>query len=258
MLNRLIVIFLAYIMYGCTSEVISSDGIEDSMVLPKKVVSGWSASGSLTAGKGVTLQTPEFEKAGNYTVQFDVQLNNGVVLLSDPVQLRAEISWFVEGNSVQRIVDVGNGVSVSGMAQKITVKVYNDSTIVLGGSVTELAVVSILVVEGIRPAVEKPPTYLLNRATIAPNASTTITLPADVGATSVLVNISPTVIGTAIGAYDVLVEQVGDTGGTPVLSSYDPRQESWMPIAVGTKAFKISTSAAAPSLVATTILGVDG
>ena len=249
------ILFLACILVGCTYD--TSDVGEDDM----SVFQQRAKFGNLTPGAGgkVNFQLAHFldpntgkPDPGAYTLQFGI---------SDPntpggpfrVEAKAEINWAVGGNSVRRVVDCVNGMTITGVAEGVSVNIY-DVSFVGGGSPLPYQV-TVQVTKGVRPNVGKPPIYSLPIDILPPNSSASKDLPDNIGATSVMVTVAPVTVGAAIGAYDVIVaQQYG--GGT--LNAYDPRQTDFNPLVPATKSIAIVSSAAAANMYYKIILGIDG
>ncbi len=221
---------------------------------------GFSSFGHLRPGLqgGEVKLQPGNMLQGNYTVQFGITDPNVALAIGNRVLLRAQIDWFVGGSSLRRIIDVGDGVSISGTADQVNVKVFDASTITSPAAVKDVDVF-IQVAKGTRPAEERPPIYSMPSETLGPAVtSVVVPIPANIGAISSMVAVRPNTDGAAIGAYDIVVLQAANTAGSNILSGYDPRQTDWTPLVAGCKALVIRTSAAAPLLIATPIFGIDG
>lgn len=263
MTNRLLLI--TYIMYGlvgCTYDVQNS---EDEMTTPR-FAQQLSKRGNLNPGGGlnsqVSFQLPHIVNQdtgvadpGNYTLQFNVSDPNTGLNAGDFVRARAEIIWMAGGNSVRRVVNCGNGVSVSGTCEGVVVNIYDDSVTTFGSSFVPYTV-AVSLAKGSRPSIQQPPTFSQPPFLLAPGASPSFTIPADAGAVSVFVSVAPELPGGSIGAYQVLVKHLGLTS---VAKSYDPRQTDWVPLAPGTNRVQILLDAALTTNVLTQITyGIDG
>lgn len=130
---------------------------EDLGGVPKKPT-GWSIIGELSVSatnfvpvpppdKQVALQQV-FDKAGAYTVQFDVQPPTPAPTRQP--RCTARIDWSVAGNTITRFVDVANGVSISGIAEGVVVTVV-DTTPFRNLSAAFDYTVKISVAPGTRP-----------------------------------------------------------------------------------------------------------
>lgn len=234
----------------------SVPGVPLVQVLPKM---GWSQGADFQPGSGITksVMQQKLPEAGNYTLQFNViDPNNANNLVGgDLVQAKAIITWKVNGNPVTRIVDCGDGVSVTGVAESVDVAIQDVSS---PGNIITRALpytVTVTCAPGTRAAVQQPPINSLGRASIAPGASQTFDVPQNSGVISAMVVVAPGVGGT-IGAYQVLVQHFAQ--GTP-LKTYDPRQSDWVPLMPGTTQIRVVCDAAllANTLVQVTF-GIDG
>lgn len=250
---RYFLIIVSLVLGGCLGPAVecSDESCEDPMQ------NAWSCTNTIQPGqKGqqVTLQTDIFPEPGNYTAQFNITDPNLGLPGGTQILLRAEVTWYVNGNSVRRVIDVADGISITGTAEKVNIRVYDDSTIVGPLANVKTVGVSITVARGTRANIEQPPTYYLANWTIDPGNQAMVDIPDNIGAASVFVTVGPIVIGTAIGAYDVMVNQEASTR----FKYYDPRQTDWVPLAPGVTRIRVEVSAAAPAVNVVVVLGIDG
>lgn len=253
MKHLIVVLCLILGLTSCTFETESD--------MSKKLLQQRSRSGSLTPGgkQRINFQLPHFMNEqgypdpGNYTVQFSIVDPNNLSFSGDFVRARAEIVWSVSGNSVRRIVDCTDGMSVSGTAEGVAVYISDDSNITFS-SVKPYAV-SLQVAKGVRPAIQQPPVYSLGIVNLDPDSSIDIPIPLNIGAVSVAVAVTPTAIGTAIPDYSLRVQQIS---GTTIRKMYDPRQEFWVPLAGGSNKIGLQTGPSAPATEFQITLGIDG
>lgn len=209
-----------------------------------------SASDNLRPGspKVLKFQPGELDP-GNYTLQFAFSDPNGVgnILGGEVVKAKATIIWKVSGIPVQRVVDCVNGLSITGTAESVDVTIQDASSISAPSKLTAIEyTVAVTLGRGVRANTQQPPTFSPYTAIqLAPGASTTVDIPDNSGAISVHAGVSPITIGSAIGAYDVLIGQVG--GVSTLLSLCDPRQSDWVPLLPGSKKITLFASAAAPA-----------
>lgn len=228
-MKSLILVMGAFLMVtGCTSEVthevvrevpavagpVASEGSSD-MASHQTIGSkkqGWSASGKLLSGdrsRKVNLQA-DFPTPESYVVEFYVKARASLTapsVYSFPARTKALITWSVEGNSVSRIVDVANGVSVQGVGQAVRVVMYDDSQ--TGGVIDGEYEVSMQVAPGSRGTDAIPPTYTSIETpasgspqfTVAPGAQRLITIPQNAGVKSygVFLGIDPITDWVVVG-----------------------------------------------------------
>lgn len=169
---------------------------------------GWSSSGQLNMGNSVdqvSLQA-NFPKGDVYTVQFSVTPPSAVGGVIPIPTTRATIMWSINGNFHSRVVDVGNGVSVSGVANAVKVNVQ-DLSPDPGGS--PQYGVDITVARGVRADTGNPPTLFGERVTgvAAAGGAVTILVPINAGVISAEVTASENGVGTP----NVTVLQQGGT-----------------------------------------------
>lgn len=228
---------------------------------------GWSASKRLVPGgrlDSLAFQTG-FPEIAVYTIQLGL-LQSYVHSPTETTRARAEIVWSLRGNNVRRLVDCVSGLSISGLAESVNVKIYDDSN--FNGNAQSAYNVSLQVGKGVRPAVERPPTLVASEGSVndsgyyltnnADPQEIVIAQP-DAGIISVMVTVSPDV-GIALAEYNVIVEQRNGTGvGATLLKRYDPRQADFVPLAPGTNAiWLIQNPALLQNSYWTVTYGVDG
>lgn len=210
-----------------------------------------------------------FRKPGNYTVQFSttpaVDSSTLAPIRSQPEAL---ILWSVGGNSIQRRVSVGNGVSVSGAAEAVQVKLY-DNTTDSQGAITDGPIqyqVQAIVVPGVRAAVSQPPTLLANDTnfaegmlTINPNTtSPALAIPLDAGVISMQVAVQAQAVAGAVIPWGTVIVRQQVSGGTPrTLKECDPRDFEWIQLNQGCDQIEIRNSNAFPIIV-NVAFGIDG
>lgn len=243
-------VLLTALLSACTYE----QG-EESMELQQR-----SASGFITPGtdKQVHFQLPYFldpdgnKDPGSYVVQLSLQDPNPVAS-GYRIEAKAEITWSVSGNSIRRVVDCVNGMSISGVAEGVAVTIYDDSSIGVGSP--EDYLVSLSVSKGNRASIQQPPFYTLPIDIIAPGGFIATDIPQDIGAISARVDIGPVDAGDPIGEFDLEVLQQY-AGGT--LKAYSPKT-GWVPLAPATRQIAIAAAAAlGDSAYFSIVLGIDG
>jgi hypothetical protein len=176
---------------------------------------GWSQSGKLTSenpNQPVTMQA-NFPFSGVYTVQFSVASPPSGVY-----RAVALVAWTVEGNTITRLIDIGNGVSISAPAQAVRVIVNDMTTTALGGTAGETYGVTVSATRGVRAVTGLPltlratsPSGDIQAFTIAPGATATFTIPQDAGVLGVEVTASVDVAATIA---DLIIAQVNTAGAT--------------------------------------------
>jgi hypothetical protein len=246
---RLVVLLALNIVIGCGSAPIECPETGDCT--PKEeqetvdmTQAGWSAAKRLLPGgrlDALAFQTG-FPEIGVYTIQLGL-LQSYVHSPTETTRARAEIVWSLRGNNVRRLVDCVSGLSISGLAESVNVKIYDDSN--FNGNAQSAYNVSLQVGRGVRPAVERPPTLVASEDSVNDSGyyittfadpQEVVIAPVDSGIISVMVTVSPNV-GQVVPEYGVIVEQRNGTGvGSTLLKRYDPRQADFVPLAPGTNA----------------------
>jgi hypothetical protein len=268
---------LGFILIGCGSQPIEcpEDGDCDpgnqtyEPSRPEVTQQGWSASGILIPGnpnKVINFQTGM--ALGTYTLQFGL-LDSYVHAPTETTRARAEVSWKVAGNNVRRVVDCVAGLSISGNAESVDVKIFDDSNFSPSGNGASQYNVSVQLAPGVRPTVERPPTFVASEGsvngsgyyitTFADNTEI-IAVPQDAGVISVAVTVSPDVAG-ALAPYQAIVDQYNGPGvGATLLKRYDPREEeAFVPLAPGCTSIRLRQDPAlATTQYWTVTYGIDG
>ncbi len=218
---------------------------------------GWGLSGKLVPGsvaKTFSIQK-SFPEASLFTVQLGLTNPNlSNMVANEVIRARADISWRINGNLITRTVDCVNGISVSGSAEMVSVRVTDESTITVPGKV-EYDVTAIIA-PGTRPSVQQPPIYTAARIRLGPVGGNSVPIPD--GAISALVTIAPVVIGPVIVPGQHIVRQTG-VGGN-VLKAYSPvTYTGWIPLAAGSTALAFEQAGgAADDYYYFTTFGIDG
>jgi hypothetical protein len=230
-------------------------------------MTGWAQSGEIQPGsdQAVTMQAL-FPVAGNYTVQFNITDSNKWMGI-DSFNARADITWTINGNSVTRTVDCANGISVSGIAQAVAVRVYDNSVLVTDQEWHPYQV-TIVAAPGVRPDLQQP--VILTHKPVGHTQfiqilqQTGITLwyrfemPIDAGIISVFTSVVPFVRGDVIPPNALRAAMFNGPEGKS-LRMYDPMiNTGWVPIAPGTKYFEISQAGNAPTTLWSITYGIDG
>jgi hypothetical protein len=149
--TSLITLFVGACAYllGCSGdlEVLSAidagdDEMRESANNPtEQVKGGWSQSGDVlqfSQSQRVKCQA-NLPYSRYYTIQFNVQPPSLITFnnVTIPFAFRAvaTIKWSVEGNLVTRVIDVGNGVSISGPGQGFQVQVQDMTAVPVDGPI---------------------------------------------------------------------------------------------------------------------------
>lgn len=155
---------------------------------PLAMKDGWSSSGKLTrliTSQQVTLQA-DFPESDVYTVQFNVTPPTGTTNNTDGIyRAIATIQWTVEGNTIVRQIDVGNGTSISAPSQAVRVSVV-DATQAAKVDLSGISYgISISVTRGVRAFGTLPPTLFAESIAIVGNGGADVPIPTGAGVTSV-------------------------------------------------------------------------
>lgn len=219
---------------------------------------GCGKSGTLVVGGSsqVRLQY-DCPKAGTHTVQINSDGPNG----SDAI---ASITFSVDGNTdVERQCNVGQGVSVTGVADSIVVQIRDDSDVnnVAAEDQQDEYDIDISFAPGPRATSQIGPTLVGAIRTKVdffgspdnPSGQMSFPIPQKVGVTSVLVLVNSENGTTPAKALVQLNNPVG-----PV-ASYDPNvQQGFQPFVITPQAVLVTNQLAATAVYVTIIFGIDG
>ncbi len=220
---------------------------------PVKVKS-WSAFGKLVRGaeldRLVSLQTPQFDEPGVYTIEFSLNADVSDV----PPSPEATIEWSVEGNTVVRKVTVGQGISISGTGQAVRITVRDNSRVGAGAEYS----VTILVSPGTRAIGPTPPMYfhLSQTKTIAAAGNASIDFPVNAGITSIWVGAAATTPSVTPANNEAVVQLI-DTDTAAVLSTFTVQPSRWSPVPPGVDKVTLYNPSAVQQQI-TVIFGIDG
>lgn len=217
---------------------------------PNEVKTGWSASGTIfpnDPNQDVHLQV-DFDEPGTYTLQFNLEVPpSGGGLFYDPV---AVINWKVEGNWSVRTISLSQGTSISGTAQGIRVKIYDQSPVVGAGTQEYLA--SVQVAPGLRPTNTVGPIYKPGLSVTVPAGNTySVSVDDDIGAVSFWYATNPTAV-----TGDITVNVVAASGFNYSIDGVT-HQCKWVVMAPFTRRIDFVNNAAGPRDI-NVLFGVDG
>jgi hypothetical protein len=216
----------------------------------------WSQAGTLVPGGNgqVNMQCP-FEEFGNYTVQFNLT-GPPITPLSTLIRkAEAHLTWSINGQSVSRRVNVVNGVSVTGTAESVIIKVL-DASLLLDAHPRDPYLVSVQTTKGTRATVQQPPTLDTPAVSLDPGPvlSAAIPIPQDAGAISVFVTVT-----AASALEDEQVTVLMRSPGGIVLREYSPLVNTeWVPIPAGASEIRLRSGVLAPVTNWAVTFGIDG
>lgn len=265
---------VAWTLISCLLACGSHDSEDDAMGIGEigRKVKGWQQSSTLHAGdptKRFTMQA-NFEEADYYTVQFGVILPDGTPLVNAAdyiptsvpiVAPRAKISWSVEGQTVARLLDVGNGTTISGPGQAARIEAY-DAAVIAKNSPAYGAryKLSAQISKGARPSINKPPTLRDATYLLAP-ASPVVVVPLPILAGVISVEITCLYFGDTGGANVNPRLTVTQSNGLPtglVLKTYNAFQYGgFVPIDPAAQYIQLQNEGTA-NVRATVTWGIDG
>lgn len=234
------------------------------------------------------LLSANFEEPDTYTVQFSITApsllaiptptiapanwpaTSGIVQpvpTSQGIRCVALVTWKVEGVQVKRVLDVSNGVSISGTAQGVDVQVQ-DVTYSILGTGGQSYTVSATVTRGVRPSTSLPP-VLYSSYYAVPGGGPGIIVP--IGNIDGALNLLA-FPDAGIVSMEVVAVQVAPTNGLPpadfwvnqyngpsVVKTYAPLQISdFVKVVPGTTRVQLREITAGVTVDATLSWGIDG
>lgn len=248
MLNRVIIMLVAFIMNACVYET-----GEDEM---GKL--GWSQSGTLLTGspnKAVNMQV-QLQESGVYTVQFNIDPPPVTVGLGFKCQ--ALITWTVNGNAVQRQVSLADGVGISGTGENVQVTIRDASFRIAPAPLPQVEyIVSVQVAKGVRANTERPVFDNQELATsVAAGGTGVFPVPQESGITSFYVFYSGSTTTTA--ADVITVNQLRNNVGA-ANSRLNDIIGMWVPLVPGVDRIEINNIGAGAEDTSFRVLwGVEG
>ena len=242
----------------------------------------WSKSQYLTTRGTVPLvgsqSSPPFSfqqalpDAGNYTVQFRVSAQTAIDGSNSlgNITPTARIQWSIGGNTVQRIISVYDGASLTGVGDHVRVDLYDETDPAdVPSGYEQKYLVAVTVSEGERGTNKQPPTYTtyivdnenihFGLAYVTSGNYVTVKVPKDAGVISVFVTAYGHVPGVSMHP-EMAVKEYGPlgpdlkapplrllppvpivlteaqvsvthlTGDNSILRQYDPRDYDWVPV----------------------------
>jgi hypothetical protein len=179
---------------------------------------------------------------------------------STGVRCIAIVTWKVEGNQVRRVIDVGSGVTISGVSQSVDVQVQDQSWTVFGPAGVQYDV-SALVSRGVRPSTSLPPILYsaIDQASgaysIAPGASVIVPVPIDSGVVSAEVS----VYDTTTPATEPVFLEVQQRNALITNKIYSPvMQPGFVKIVGNSDNLRITNNSGADTVYVTVTWGIDG
>ncbi len=235
----------------------SGDELPPANALP--VINSRSAAGSINFQSDDTLSLQaEFNEIGMYTAMFWLDKTNDTgVASASPIVCEATIQWRVGGNTITRVIMVVDGVSISGLAESVTITV-RDRTIRSAPPQNAPYFVSILVAQGSRPAHSNPPVLQADEnsggpVSIAIAGTASFTIPPKSGVKSVRGFVWG-LAGVALSNDAVLIRQFAPGASDTIGANYD---EGWIPICTDAETIFVDNNSG--QIVNVTILyGIDG
>lgn len=288
MRTALLTLFVAFCMLTCACEApmttaqanqIRDDSMRNPLQQGSHKRPGWSTSGTLQTGvttNSVHLQANFEDSPGEYTVQFNVDAASNIFF-----NALATLQWSVEGNTVTRVVTVGNGTSISGVGQGVRVSVVDATSIdmcnIAGQGAAKYGV-SISVIQGIRATTQQPVLYTLTeqrasgiygavvtngepRFIVANGFPVTIQIPQSIGAISFFAHATETqgTFGVPSNGDGLLTAAVNTEGLQRAIVEVDASDtDIWWPLPPAASQIILITGKPGLIIAWNITLGIDG
>jgi hypothetical protein len=218
---------------------------------------GWSQTGKLSVGSDArTLSMQQNFTAqhggpggGTYTIQFGVSPPPSFIF-----NAQARISWSTGSTSLTRLISIGNGATITGVAQAASVFVHDVSPT----PSAETYRVDVLITPGTRAGRNVPPileagTFNLNDA----SPDQTLAVPQNAGVIMVTVTAFRR-LQSALVAGDVMVFFRDPLGTTLTAFSVDPQGAAWVALPPNTFDVLIHKTAVGQTIIGDLIWGIEG
>ncbi len=241
-------------------------GLRKDGETPEGRLGGWSVGGTINPPgdlfpdpKGMTsidLQC-QLDRPQVFTVEFRVGPTNatssGGLTLNTPV---AVIEWSTNGDTVRRKVSVVNGTSISGPAEFVKVKMFDESE----DAAAHHYVAVVTVTPGTRggdvpPTLQNQPLQSFGAGSGTLGSGVIFPIPEDVGAVMFRVLVWNETGPLTMG--DVIVRQETQAGAT-IDAVMNPSEEGWIPIAPGAVQVEVGTFNGSETGEAFIIFAIDG
>lgn len=232
---------------------------------------GWQQSGSLFIQGSARVQlAADFSRsrygAGTYTAQ--LAINQVPNIAGANPDATATLIWKVEGNQIVRKVSVGNGVSVTGTGQSVTILIEDTTVFTSVPAAGAEYIVSAQVGPGTRAGRAFPPILRGVANGVVPNARLWPAIPAaggtvqwlvpqNAGVIAVDAQIVPDTFGTTLDPYDVTAYQ-RDAFGNIVKAWLPLIDIGFVPVVPAAVEMFIDNRSAAAIIRAAVEWGIDG
>ncbi len=252
-MNTLIKFLILFTLFGCEPAQEFTGSEENDMAQRKR---DWAQSGDLRTGQqgmGISLQTA-FGELGVHTVQFFMKTPKAVANLR--IRARAEIEWSVNGNTVLRQIHVADGSAITGAAESVVVRVFDDSQWfgAPGAAPTQSYVGTIMVSPGTRASIF-PPIFEGNRVVIANGGNSDEVIPDNIGVQSFQIE-TDAMQSEALGPLGTLLADQRDTAAVR-LAITDPRRFQWNTMMPGARILRLANNTGG-QIVCKVVYGIEG
>lgn len=243
----------------------AADGLQPNMPIAPAAES-WSATGSLftpdavgaTRDVSIGLQQ-QFKEAGVYTVSFNLVAPTIAGNFKVPRAV-AIIQWTCAGNAVTSRVTIANGVSISGPAEHIVIKIVDDTIDDPGGAEVEYNV-ALLVTKGVRATSEGTPLLVTSITMgVVTGAPQTLQIPKNSGINAILVVLGRFVVAgvqSDLTYKDYVVSQL-DPAGNFLMDWKPTAPDQWVPLVPGASSVEVGCLRVNGIINITVLFGING
>lgn len=257
-------------LFGCANPV-DSDATQDNATTQQDddmYKKSNASTAQLSQGGSAVLNLQEvFAEPEVYTLQFTIY-GQQPKAPPNPIIAEADISWKVEGNSIERRVTVANGLSISAPCLGVSVRVHDVSAPVFGPfpSPAPTYQVTAAVTRGVRATTAVPPMLeptmreqydLGPNHGIAPASTYDVVVPSNVGVNGVQVLVNPPPGGLAIGAA-VVQQKIGVVVVKEYILTGTLQDALFVPVVAGVDTLTLINATVANTLYFAVVFGIDG
>jgi hypothetical protein len=216
----------------------------------RKILSGFGRQGTLKTGQtNVTLSAQaDFGETTIFTVQLDINLTGAPA--GSVAFCLAIVEWTINGITLTRTVDVALGVSISGLAESVRVRMTDSTPSSFPNGISYIG--TILIATNPRPTTAVPPVLTALYTTNILNGASTPVLPVPSGGNSLVVLAS-----TATGVFPALRVRFQTASGVDLIRTVAPSGQTFIPLPTGTGQAIVDNMGAAAADISV-LWGIDG
>jgi hypothetical protein len=276
-------VILILLLNGCVYNTFEEPG-ETDMGPRNEHLRAWQGnvkvvSNNTRLGDPKSFMNVQFPEPGVYTVQFSIAAPSPTpggappITPTSSIRVSAILTWTFEGNQIQRVFDVGDGVTISGSAAGCNISVQDLTATLptLVGANGQEYQVSATITKGTRAQFQTPviqPGAATNNTTpagipivgitgIAPAGNTDFIVPVNAGAISVKVSTWDVTVFATVPTF-VFATQFNATQ-TVILYRWVPTTDpAFIPLVPGCRSVRVNNGSGTDSILASLDWGIDG